>query len=184
MSQEIIVTVETTPNPNSMMFKLNLDIAEGNHNFEEAALAASSPIANKLFGFPWTEAVMVGPNYISLTKQDWVEWEVLTEPLCGLIKEHFESGEKAIIESQVENDIDENDSEEVKTIKQVLNREIRPQVAMDGGDIVFHKYENNIVYVYMQGACSGCPSSSQTLKMGVETRLKQALPEIIEVIAL
>lgn len=181
---EITVTPESTPNPQTYMFKINQNIADQNIQFNEAAEAAKSPLATKLFGFPWTEAVYIGEDFVSLTKQEWVDWAILTEPLCGLIKEHIEKKEPVLLGNTAEDDIDENDSEEVKLIKQVINKEIRPQVALDGGDIVFHKYENNIVYIYMQGACSGCPSSSITLKQGIEVRLQNALPEIKEVVAL
>lgn len=177
------VSPESTPNPNTFKFNINENIAGSSMEFSQASETSNSPLAAKLFGFPWTESVYIGENFVSLTKQDWVEWEILKEPLCGLIKEHIENREPVLIEVS-DNENSENDSEEVKLIKEVINKEIRPQVALDGGDIIFHKYENQVVYIYMQGACSGCPSSSITLKQGIEVRLKNALPEIKEVIAL
>lgn len=181
---EIQVTAEETPNPHTFKFIINQQIADNNVQFSEASEAASSPLATKLFGFPWTDSVYIGENFVSLTKQDWVEWDILKEPLCGLIKEHIEKKEPVLLNYSAEETSDENDSEQVKIIKKVINEEIRPQVALDGGDIVFHKYDNNVVYIYMQGACNGCPSSSITLKQGIEVRLKNALPEISEVVAL
>lgn len=181
---EIQVTPEETPNPQTYKFLINQKISDNNVNFAEASETSSSPLAGKLFGFPWTQSVYIGENFVSLTKQEWVEWDILKEPLCGLIKEHIENKEPVLIEFAKGSEEDENDTDEVKLIKKVINEEIRPQVALDGGDIVFNRYENNIVYIHMQGACSGCPSSSITLKQGIEVRLKNALAEIEEVVAI
>lgn len=181
---EITITAEATPNPHTYKFNINQEISPEARNFADASEAGPSPLASKLFGFPWTESVYLGKDFVSLTKQDWVEWEILTEPLCGLIKEHIEKQEPVLILSDDNEEDDENDSEEVKLIKRIIKTEIRPQVALDGGDIIFHKYENQIVSIHMQGACAGCPSSSITLKQGIEARLKQALPEIVEVVAI
>lgn len=177
------VTFEPTPNAQSMKFNVKKQIATDSSEYKSIQDAANSPLARKLFGFPWTEGVYIGPNFITITKQDWVEWKTLAEPLAGLIAEHLESGEPAVI-SAAQAEGSAADSAEVKLIKKILNEEIRPEVALHGGDIVFHKYENRIVYVYMQGACSGCASSTYTLRMGVETRLKAALPEIESIEAL
>lgn len=178
---------EPTPNPQSMKFNVNRDLVREVVDFTTSLEAERSPLASKLFGFPWTAGVTIGPNFLTVTKQDWVDWEMLAEPLAGLLREHFESGEPILLEAgptKTADLYDESDSPQVRLIKQLIQTEIRPAVAMDGGDIIFHKYENNKVYIYMRGACSGCPSSSITLKQGIETRLKEALPEIEEVIAL
>lgn len=187
-NSKISITPERTPNPNTMMFKINRILLEEPVEFITAKEAERSPLASKLFGFPWASGIFIGRDYISITKQDWVEWELLAEPLAGLLKEHFDSDLPLLYESAdletSESYFDENDSQQVRLIKQVLFEEIRPALAMDGGDISFHKYENKRVYVYMRGACSGCPSATITLKQGIETRLKEALPEIEEVISL
>jgi Fe-S cluster biogenesis protein NfuA len=120
---------------------------------------------------------------VTVTKQDWVDWQVLAEPLANLIQEHFERGEPVLLEV-AGNDESLNDTPIVKQIKTILNNEIRPAGALDGGDIVFHKYENQIVYLFMKGSCAGCPSSTATLKDGIEVRLKEAIPEIIEVVSM
>ena len=101
-----------------------------------------------------------------------------------MIKEHIEKNEPILITEQFGEVDDENDSEQVKLIKKIIKTEIQPQVALDGGNIIFHSYKNQVVSIHMQGACAGCPSSSITLKQGIEARLKQALPEIEEVIAI
>lgn len=183
MAENITVTLEPTPNPQSMKFLVNQEIAPETAAFNSSNEAFRSPLASKIFGFPWTDGIYIGKDYVTVTKQDWVEWDVLAEPLSGLIKEHIETGETVLMpESQ--DTASEEDSPIVAQIKEILDREIRPAVAMDGGDIAFNKYENNIVYIHMQGACAGCPSSSYTLKVGIEGRLREAIPEIKEVVAL
>lgn len=187
---DVQVFYEATPNPQTMKFLLTQQIATETVNMPDVASAYRSPLAQKLFGFPWMAGVMVGPNFVTITKQDWVEWETLADPLSELIREHLENDEPVLIQGAEAageggaDGFDENDSDVVKTIKTVLNHEIRPAVAMDGGDIVFGKYEDNILYLHMQGACSGCPSSAMTLKQGIEVRMKEVVPEIKEVVAL
>ncbi len=181
------VFYEATPNPQSMKFIVTAQIADEIVNMPDAASSYRSPLAQKLFGFPWLAGVMIGPNFVTISKQDWVDWSTLADPLSEMIKEHLESGEPVLV-SAVEGevnpeDFDENDTPAVRMIKTVLNNEIRPAVAMDGGDIVFSKYEDHILYLHMQGSCAGCPSSTMTLKQGIEVRMKEVLPEIIEVVA-
>ncbi len=177
------VYYEATPNPQSMKYMVTGTIASESAHFTSASECARSPLAQKIFSFPWAAGVFIGPTFVTVTKQDWVEWEVLAEPLSELIKEHLQSG--AVVLSTVTAEVeDPNDSTTVRQIKQILRDEIRPAVAMDGGDIVFDKFEEGRVYLHMQGACSGCPSSALTLKDGIETRLKQAIPEILEVVSI
>ena len=186
------VFYEATPNPNAMKFRTDRKIADETVFFEDPVKTTRSPLAQKLFGFPWAQAVMIGPDFVTVTKQNWVEWKILADPLARLIEEHLERDEGVLLPAQLAaNDtnggkpstINEDDPPAVKTIKHILDTEIRPAVAMDGGDIVFQRYEDHRLYLYMQGACSGCPSSMMTLKQGVESRLKEAVPELEEVIA-
>jgi Fe-S cluster biogenesis protein NfuA len=179
---EISVYYEATPNPQSMKFVVTAMIASESMNFVSSEATGRSPLARKIFGFPWAAGVFIGPNFVTVTKQDWVDWDILAEPLSGLIKEHLERGETVLTEAAPVEEDDANDSEIVRHIKQILREEIRPAVAMDGGDIVFQKYEEGRVYLHMQGACSGCPSSAMTLKDGIETRLKAAIPDVVEVV--
>ena len=157
--------------------------------------AARSPLAAKILGFPWAKSVFMAENFVTVTKEDWVEWELAAEPLADLIKDHFNQGGKALL-PQTSSSADSPKSEgatasaatgggnrEERLIRDIIEKEIQPAVAMDGGYIDFVSYENKTVYLNLQGACSGCPSSSYTLKEGIETRLKQSLPEIEEVIA-
>ena len=181
---DIQVNIEQTPNPATLKFNLSMQVIDRPHDFPDAQTAQSSPLASKLFGFPWTSGVFIGPNFLTVTKQDWVDWDVLAEPLAGLIREHLEQGEPVYVElARVSNDEDENDSMIVKQIKRILNNEIRPVVAMDGGDIVFADYNEGLLSIHMKGACAGCPSSTATLKEGIEARMKELLPEIREVIS-
>lgn len=175
------VSFEATPNPSTMKFLFHKNYLDRGFAFADAEDAEVSPLASKIFGFPWVSAVFLGENFMTVTKQDWVEWEYLAAPLANLIQEHLNANEPLLIDIVADNEENENDSPVVKEIKKILNKEIRPVVALDGGDIVFNKYENNILYVHMMGACSGCPSSTATLKDGVEARMKEALPEILEV---
>lgn len=179
------VSFEPTPNPATMKFMLHQKVTDQGFDCPTAQEAERSPLASKIFGFPWTSSVYVGPDFITVTKQDWVEWELLAQPLSGLIQEHMERNEPVVVELVAHsNEDDANDTPIVKEIKALLNREIRPVVALDGGDIVFSKYENNILYIHMKGACAGCPSSQATLKDGVEVRMKEVFPEIVEVVSI
>lgn len=183
---DIQVSFENTPNPATLKFNLSVRVVDTPLDFPNAQEAQSSPLASKLFGFPWTNAVFIGPDFVTVTKQDWVDWDVLAEPLAGLIRGHLERGEPVYVDlpSHENNEDNENDSPIVKQIKRILNAEIRPVVAMDGGDIVFADYKEGILSIHMKGACSGCPSSTATLKEGIETRMKELLPEIKEVVSI
>lgn len=178
------VTHEATPNPATMKFLLHQNVTEQGFDCPTAQDADRSPLAQKIFGFPWTQSVFVGTDFVTITKQDWVEWSLLAEPLAGLIQEHLDGGEAVVIERPViAASDDSNDTPLVKNIKRLLDSEIRPVVALDGGDIVFHKFEDHILSIHMRGACAGCPSSTATLKQGIEARLKEVFPEIHEVVA-
>ncbi|MGE0763040.1 MAG: NifU family protein [Bdellovibrionales bacterium] len=196
MSQ--IVIFEATPNPQAMKFIItDRQIASESAQFSNAQDSLRSPLARKLFGFPWAAGVFVGTNFVTVTKQEWVDWQVLAEPLANLIEEHVIRGETVLLPLTTEematqmassprqsNAIASDDSPIVQQIKMILEREIRPAVAMDGGDISFYKYEDGRVYLEMHGSCSGCPSSTLTLKQGIETRLRSAIPEIQEVLSI
>lgn len=199
------VRFEKTPNPQTFRFSLvgsDMVFAETPIAYSSAAEAQFAPLAKKLFGFPWASGVYVGRDFITVTKQDWVDWDIIAEPLAGLIEEHIESGApivSAVGSSSASGEspstgstsaggsarhaVNPQDSAAIVLIKRVLDDEIRPMVAQDGGDVVFSKYEDQVVYLHMQGSCAGCPSSTMTLKMGIETRLKDALPEIKEVVS-
>ncbi len=194
MSETVLVTYEPTPNPNSQKFLVNRKISDQNHEFKRADLNSTSPLARKLFGFPWVDAVFIGQDFVSVTKQDWVDWDALSDALASLIAEHIDDNQGVIVEakplagaaaapkgSTASHAADPSDSPDVQMIKRLLDTEIRPAVAMDGGDVMFHKYENKIVYLHMHGACNGCPSSTYTLKTGIATKLREFIPDIADV---
>ena len=166
-----------------MKFIIPQEIATENLFIEEVSKAGRSPLAQKLFGFPWMKAVMIGPQFVTITKHDWVDWEIIASPLSDLLGEHFEAGEVALLPPD-SMEATEKDTDTVSLIKKILNEEIRPAVAMDGGDIVYDRYEDDVLYLHMQGACSGCPSATITLKEGIEARLKERIPDLKEVISL
>lgn len=181
---ETFVRAEMTPNPQTLRFVTNQVLTEQPTEFKKATDAVSAPLAKKLFGFPWTDSVYIGRDFVAVTKQDWVDWETLAEPLAGLIQEHLERGEVVMQPRSASVASSESaDSADVQKIKAILDTEIRPAVALDGGDIVFHKFEDGIVHLFMQGACAGCPSSTMTLKQGIEARLKNEIPSIREVVS-
>ena len=177
------VTFEATPNPATMKFNFNQKISDQSFDFPNIEASEKSPLAAKIFGFPWTAAVFLGEDFITVTKQDWVDWDILATPLAGLLGEHIDSGLPVMIKLEASLDESQNDSDVIKHIKRILQNEIKPVVALDGGDIVFSKYEDHILYLRMQGSCSGCPSSQATLKDGIEVRMKELIPEIKEVVA-
>ncbi len=166
-----------------MKFNFGQKIADESCDFPNVESTDKSPLAAKIFGFPWTAAVYLGEDFVTVTKQDWVDWDILATPLAGLLGEHIESGNPVLIKLEASTDESANDSEVVKQIKRIIQTEIRPAVALDGGDIVFSKYENDILEIHMRGACAGCPSSQATLKDGIEVRMKELIPGLKEVIA-
>lgn len=183
MSDTVRVHFEPTPNPQSLKFVVDRPITSDSAEFKQGEPTFRSPLAKKLFGFPWTLGVFIGRDFVTVTKQDWVDWETLAEPLSGLIAEHIERGESVLTEAEASaSPADSQDSPTVQTIKRILNEEIRPAVAMDGGDVAFERYEDNVVYLMMKGSCAGCPSSTYTLKEGIATRLRSAIPEIKDVV--
>ncbi len=192
---QISISVEPTPNPQSMKFTINQNITKETWETEDITKAGRSPLAQKILGFPWASKVFIGSNFITISKENWVEWEVLVDPLSQMIKEHIESKQAVLYpppdlekeqsnKTENPNDISNSDSQTVQKIKQILETDIQPAVSMDGGFIAFAGYEKGTVFLKMQGACSGCPSSSITLKQGIETHLKSQIPEIQQVVAL
>ena len=190
---ETTIFVESTPNPQSMKFTVSHSITNENWETNDINSAGRSPLAQKILGFPWATNVFIGNNFITVTKEDWVDWDVIQNPLCQLIKEHIESNQtvlhpKPAKDPQASPDKEENisgpDAHIIRQIKQILQKDIQPAVAMDGGFISFAGYENGVVFLKMQGACSGCPSASLTLKQGVETHLKNHISEVEQVVAL
>ena len=142
--------------------------------------ASASPLAESLFKIKGVSSVFFGPDFVTVTKSDAVEWSVLRPQVLGAIMEHFVAG-RPVIEGEAaaaEEDVSPADADVVAQIKELLDTRVRPAVASDGGDIVFYGYRDGVVRLRMQGACSGCPSSSATLKHGIENMLRHYVPEV------
>ena len=177
----MFIQTEQTPNPQTLKFlpgKVVMD--KGTAFFKNIAEADNSPFAKRLFNVDGVAGVFFGKDFITVTKNNSLEWQVMKPFILGAIVEHFKSGEE-IYNSQNKDKENVNDSDIVKQIKELLDTRVRPAVAMDGGDIIYDSFEDGIVYLHMQGACSGCPSSTATLKMGIENMLKHYIPEVQEV---
>ena len=159
---------------------------EGTAFFQNMGESADSPLAKRLFILDGVKGVFFGSDFITITKSEDLDWQLIKPAILGAIMDHFNSEEETINKSVSNKDseslkTDEKDSDIVKQIKELLDTRVRPAVAMDGGDIIYQRFEDGIVYLHMQGACSGCPSSTATLKMGIENMLKHYVPEVVEV---
>ncbi len=175
---------ERTPNPNSIKWVLGTPLlAGGSAFFDEAPGADVSPLAHRLFTVAGVTGVFVAANFLTVTKADDVEWTDLAQPVVDAVKAHVESGEPALGEAYEARASAAAGDVEAR-IQRLLEEEIRPAVAMDGGDVVFAGFKEGRVELYMQGSCSGCPSSRATLKLGIEARLREEIPEVREVVAL
>jgi len=181
----MFIQTEATPNPATLKFlpgRVVLD--QGTVHFVAPAEATHSPLARRLFALDGVAGVFLGHDFVTVTKAADRDWQTLKPLLLGAIMEHFTGGEE-VIDSPLEADdagsFDPADAEVVQQIKELLETRVRPAVAQDGGDIVFRGFDKGIVYLHMQGSCSGCPSSTATLKMGIENMLKHYVPEVSEV---
>lgn len=187
-ANDVYVSLEFTPNPNTLKYSVNRQLlAKGAISFTKKQDAeARSPLAAKLFGISGISGVMIGTNFVTVTKSDEGDWDVVHKCTSTAIEQHLGSNQPVVLEEAADRSSDHKggDSDIERKIRDILDAEIRPAVAMDGGDITFEKFENGTVYVYLQGACSGCPSSTATLKMGIETRLKESIPEVQEVVSI
>ena len=183
-SENLLISAEMTPNPNTLKFIVNRPLVEtGSLNYPDKEKAKGVLLAETLFDQPNVLGVMIGRDFITVTKRPEASWHTMVEPITATIKSLFASGKALFPRSALPSEGDSSKKSEIEQkIREVLDNEIRPAVAMDGGDITFHGYENGIVTLHLQGSCSSCPSSIMTLKMGVENRLKSLIPEVREVV--
>ena len=182
----MFIQTEQTPNPQTLKFlpgKVVMD--DGTAFFQNIEESSNSPFAKRLFDVDGVEGVFFGSDFITITKSQSIDWQVMKPLILGSIMDHYNSGEETISKDKKNDNkslkSDENDDDIVKQIKELLDTRVRPAVAMDGGDIVYDSFKDGIVYLHMQGACSGCPSSTATLKMGIENMLKHYIPEVLAV---
>lgn len=182
----MFIETETTPNPATLKFLPGRTVMEqGTANFIDAEAATRSPLAVRLFALSGVTGVFFGADFITITKDDAASWQQLKPAVLGAIMEHFTSGQALLVhaaapvpDAPAEG---EEDGEVVTQIKELLETRVRPAVAQDGGDIIFEAYADGIVYLQMHGSCSGCPSSTATLKAGIENMLRHYIPEVVEV---
>ncbi len=181
----MFIQTEATPNPATLKFLPGQTVLEmGTADFPSADTAAGSPLATRLFDVSGVTGVFFGMDFVTVTKQDTLDWNHLKPSILGAIMEHYQSGQPVIAsgkEQSAHTSSDEPDSEIVTQIKELLDTRVRPAVAQDGGDITFHGFDRGVVYLHMKGACAGCPSSTMTLKMGIENLLRHYIPEVTEV---
>tara|TARA_B100001123_G_C14832695_1_gene836829 strand:- start:109 stop:672 length:564 start_codon:yes stop_codon:yes gene_type:complete len=182
----MFVQTEPTPNPLTLKFLPGRVVMQnGTAFFQNKSEVENSPLAKKFFEIDGVDGVFFGSDFITITKKEELDWQIIKPPIFEIITEHFNSDNPVILtqtnsdKSEIEKN--ENESDVIKQIKELINTKVRPAVAMDGGDIVYQKFEEGVVYLHMQGACSGCPSSTATLKMGIENMLKHYIPEVKEV---
>jgi Fe-S cluster biogenesis protein NfuA len=188
----VSIYTEMTPNPETMKFVANKLLYPGKSvDFKIEESASSSPLAMQLFTFPFIKSVFIASNFVTLTKTDDTEdWQDVIPSVKQFLKEYLEEGNEIINEEELAarkpestNEIQLNDGDVVKRIKELLENYVKPAVEMDGGAIQFLSYENGTVNLMMQGSCSGCPSSMITLKAGIEGMMKRMIPEVKEVVA-
>lgn len=183
----MFIQTEATPNPATLKFLPGQAVMPaGSADFPSADAAAASPLAQRVFGVDGVAGVFLGPDFVSVSKGETVEWAHIKPAILGAIMEHFQSGQPVMADSTPADDghaahEDGPDAEIVGQIKELLDTRVRPAVAQDGGDITFHGFERGVVYLNMKGACSGCPSSTMTLKAGIENLLRHYIPEVTEV---
>jgi Fe-S cluster biogenesis protein NfuA len=180
----MFIQTEATPNPATLKFLPGRPVLEsGTLDMRSKDAAAQSPLAEKLFGIPNVGGVFYGSDFISVTKTDG-EWQQIKPAILGAIMEHYMSGAPLLAGEAAPADdefFDAKDADTVATIKDLIETRVRPAVANDGGDITFKGFKEGIVYLHMKGACSGCPSSTATLRHGIQNLLKHYVPEVVEV---
>lgn len=184
----MFIQTEDTPNPNSLKF-IPSDVViceKGTKEFKNKdAAKKGSPLAFDLFKIDGVESTFFGSDFITVTKNDEIEWSAIKTEIMAAIVDFFVSG-KDLFNKEEEKESksetsDENDSDVVKQIKELIEIKVRPAVAMDGGDIIYRDFTDGVVFLELKGSCSGCPSSTITLKNGIESMLKHYIPEVEEV---
>ncbi len=183
----MFIQTETTPNPATLKFLPGRPVlGRGSVQYTSAADAVSSPLAERLFTVSGVVSVYLGDDFVTVTKAEAEDWSGLKTLVMGAIMDHFLSGAPVLhdldtAEQAEDEEFAEEDAGIVHQIKELLDARVRPAVAQDGGDIVFRGFDKGVVYLKMRGSCAGCPSSTATLKMGIENMLKHYVPEVSEV---
>src|SRR5690349_12395919 len=176
--KNVSIYLESNPNPNSLKFVVNeMLVPEGmSFDFPDLESATLSPLAQELFAYPFVTRVFFMSNFVTVTKREDIDWMEIQNTLKDHIRKYLEAGKFIIEMSAADETPDEEETETTKKIKAILEEYIRPAVEQDGGAITYHSFQNGIVKVRLQGSCSGCPSSTVTLKAGIENLFKRMLP--------
>lgn len=184
----MFIQTEETPNPNTLKFiPGEAVLGDDTAFFINAGEAEASPLASALFHIPHVRAVFFGADFITITKSEDADWAIMKPELLTTIMEHYMSGQPIMTNAagqkvggapSADIEYSEEEQEIVDQIKELLETRVRPAVAQDGGDIVFHSFQQGIVHLEMHGACAGCPSSTMTLKAGIENMLRHYIPEV------
>ncbi len=181
----MFIQTESTPNPATLKFLPGQTVLEsGTADFPNADSANASPLAARIFQVSGVTGVFLGNDFVTVTKSEDIAWEHIKPALLGAIMDHYQSGNPVLAADIIAAGHAAHEGEDkhiVAQIKELLDTRVRPAVAQDGGDITFHGFERGVVYLHMQGACAGCPSSTITLKMGIENLLRHYIPEVTEV---
>jgi Fe-S cluster biogenesis protein NfuA len=177
----MFIQTEKTPNPATIKFIPGVPVTnKGGYDFKSPEDAANAPLAQRLFSIAGVKGVFFGTDFVSVSKSDDTDWNMLKPMILAALMEHLSTGQKVMDENATDSDSGEDDPI-VFQIKELIATRVRPSVMMDGGDVVFDSFEDGVVYLSMRGACSGCPSASMTLKMGIENMLRHYIPEVTEV---
>ena len=182
----MFIQTEPTPNPATLKFLPGRTVLEdGTLDMPDRSQAGRSPLAERLFDVSGVSGVFFGSDFVTVTKSDEGEWAQMRPAILGAIMEHYQSGAELLTAGQAAQDeaefFDAADEETVATIKELIETRVRPAVANDGGDITFRGFKDGVVYLAMKGACSGCPSSTATLRHGIQNLLKHFVPDVTEV---
>ena len=181
----MFIQTERTPNPATLKFIPGREVmAKGTAYFPDSESAKRSPLAERLFHIETVEGVFFGADFISVTKGEGSEWHVLKPAILGVIMEHYVAGTPLFHDGAAADDGAAAEGEAtalVNQIRELIETRVRPAVAQDGGDIIFRGFEKGVVYLQLRGSCSGCPSSTATLKAGIENMLRHYVPEVVEV---
>ena len=184
----MFIQTEQTPNPATLKFLPGRDVMDkGTADFRSMSEAGHSPLAKGLFTIDGVVGVFLGRDFVTVTKNDARDWTTLKPHVLAAMMDHFLTGLPAVNENNAPSNMtssegaQEGDSDIIKQIKELIEQRVRPAVAQDGGDITFNRFDEGVVYLNLKGSCAGCPSSTATLKSGIESMLKHYIPEIIEV---
>jgi len=176
----MFIQTEPTPNPASLKFLPGQPVlGQGTAQFDDPAGTGSSPLAARLFRLQGVSAVFLGGDFITVSKADAADWAVLKPMVLGAIMDHYTMGEPIMLDGGLDGAGHAGGEDEVvRQIRELLDTRVRPAVAQDGGDIIFNDFRDGVVFLHMRGACSGCPSSTATLKHGIENMLRYYVPEV------